>query len=600
MPTSIFTVEVDDRAFQKFKELFDEYQEALEKSPKGWKDINKELDGARKRIEKINDGVNKTEGSVADLVQRTATWQRMAGATHSVMGGIEHRVASIARYAKDILFSFTKLSAWTGLGAGLLGVGSLWGLERVAMQASNIRRTTQGLGMREGEVQAYQTNFQRFFDPRSVLNNIASAKNDPSRQWAFATMGLDRERSTADLATEMPLRAKQIFAEGGQNQQYAQARGLLEIYTMEDLRRLHEMSEQEIRDAQKRFAMDQRQFKVSDETAKKWQYLSVQLERSGTAIETSFIRALSPLAPELEKLSDAFTTAVTDIFTTDRLREVITLVAGGIEDAGKYLASDKFKQDLRDFGTSVEQLWNALKRVARWISGWFDSTPGGDGQRAGLMDPRGEQQDGRRTVADDYEAEEERKRRELRWSFPYRRTGDAAGRLPGQEGFDPVSASERQHGLPENLLQNIWTVESGRGQSMLGPVTRTGERAEGHFQFMPRTGAQYGLIKDERTGRNDFRDLEKSSVAAGRYMRDLTEWFKGDLRAATAAYNWGPGNVQGAMAARGDKWEELLPPETRNYLEKIFGARAPVRVNVRLDNQTGASPVISQNVAVAQ
>lgn len=595
MPTSIFTVEVDDRAFQKFKALFDQYQEALKKSPKGWKDINKELEAARKRIGEIHDGVGKTDRAVGNLIQRTAAWQRMSGVTHSIMGGIEHRVASIARHAKDILLSFTRLSTWTGIGAGLLGIGTLWGLERTALQAANIRRTTQGLGMREGEVQAFQTNFQRFFDARSVLENIASAKNDPARQWAFASMGLDRNRSTADLATDMPIRAKRIFEEGGMNQQYAQARGLLEIYTMEDLRRLHEMSEQEIRDAQRRYQMDQRQFKVSDETAKKWQYLSVQLERSGTAIETSFIRALSPLAPELEKLSDAFTTAVNDIFTTERLREVINYVAGGIEEAGKYIASDKFQQDLKEFGNQIEALWNGLRRFVRWVTGWFSDEPGTP--RQGMLDERAERQDGQRTVGDDFDAEEERRRRAVRWQFPWRRTGDAQGRMPGQEGFDPVSASERQHGLPENLLQNIWTVESGRGQN-LGPSPAG---ARGHFQFMPATGAQYGLVREDRPGgRDDFNDLGRSSTAAGRYMRDLIEWFKGDLRAATAAYNWGPGNVQRAMRDRGDKWEELLPRETRDYLEKVLGQRARMQVNVRLDNQTGASPVIAQNVVVAQ
>jgi soluble lytic murein transglycosylase-like protein len=211
------------------------------------------------------------------------------------------------------------------------------------------------------------------------------------------------------------------------------------------------------------------------------------------------------------------------------------------------------------------------------------------------MDPRAEVRDGRPTVAEDFDAEEERRRRQQRWSFPYRQLGDSQGRTPGQEGFDPVSASERQHGLPQNLLQNIWTVESGRGQSMLGPVTRSGERARGHFQFMPRTGAQYGLRSDE-----DFNDLGRSSVAAGRYMRDLIEWFKGDLRAATAAYNYGPGNVGKLMGEKGDKWEQFLPAETRAYLDKVFGSRAPTQVQVRIENQTGGSPVVTQNVTVAQ
>ncbi len=66
--------------------------------------------------------------------------------------------------------------------------------------------------------------------------------------------------------------------------------------------------------------------------------------------------------------------------------------------------------------------------------------------------------------------------------------------------------------------------------------------------------------------------------AAG-YLRRLIERYQerlgtpaAALRAAVAAYNWGPGNVDRAIARLGDAWESApeLPDETRRYLAAVL------------------------------
>lgn len=68
--------------------------------------------------------------------------------------------------------------------------------------------------------------------------------------------------------------------------------------------------------------------------------------------------------------------------------------------------------------------------------------------------------------------------------------------------------------------------------------------------------------------------------AAG-YLRRLIERYQerlgtpaAALRAAVAAYNWGPGNVDRAIARLGAAWEEApeLPDETRRYLAAVLAA----------------------------
>jgi hypothetical protein len=351
------------------------------------------------------------------------------------------------------------------------------------------------------------------------------------------------------------------------------------------------MTEQEIIAAGRRFEIDRKQMRVSDDVARKWQNFSVQLERSGTAIETSFIRALGPLAPELEKLSDAFTNAVTNILTTERIQELVVGLARGIEDGAKYLMSDDFKNDAAAFGEGLEDLWKATKRVVGWINGLFTPTPG--------MPATPEEWPSYRAPTEDERSRLRGGMHPTAWNMPAMGARTYSDMTPGADAIrgdggdgGNFSAVERARNLPAGTLDRIWAIESGRGRNM-GP-SRAG--AMGHFQFMPRTGAQYGLNRPE-----DFNDLGRSSEAAARYLGDLAAQFRGDMRMAVAAYNYGPGNVNRLVREHGDNWERGLPDETRNYLARFFAASAtPARVDIRVSNLTGAQIAVQQAGAVVQ
>ena len=108
----------------------------------------------------------------------------------------------------------------------------------------------------------------------------------------------------------------------------------------------------------------------------------------------------------------------------------------------------------------------------------------------------------------------------------------------------------------------MWRQESGRGKNMLGPVTRSGERAEGHFQFMPGTAKQFGV--------KDPYDLDQASEGAGKYMSQLLQKYNGNLTHALAGYNWGPGNVDSSLRRNnGDLGR--IPAETLGYVNSIQG-----------------------------
>lgn len=125
-----------------------------------------------------------------------------------------------------------------------------------------------------------------------------------------------------------------------------------------------------------------------------------------------------------------------------------------------------------------------------------------------------------------------------------------------------------RYGLPKEL--KIMAII----ESALNPVATSRAGARGLWQFMYRTGLNYGLtinsFVDERL------DVEKSSDAAARYLASSYKLF-GDWMLAIASYNCGSGNVNKAIRranGKRDFWSiyPYLPRETRGYVPAFVGA----------------------------
>src|SRR5512139_4108376 len=109
-------------------------------------------------------------------------------------------------------------------------------------------------------------------------------------------------------------------------------------------------------------------------------------------------------------------------------------------------------------------------------------------------------------------------------------------------------------------------------ESAFNPQAVSSAKASGMWQFMPATGKVFDLRQN--VFRDDRRDVLASTQAALDYLQKLHDMF-GDWHLALAAYNWGEGNVQRAIARnqRAHKPTDYLslrmPDETRNYVPKL-------------------------------
>ena len=125
-----------------------------------------------------------------------------------------------------------------------------------------------------------------------------------------------------------------------------------------------------------------------------------------------------------------------------------------------------------------------------------------------------------------------------------------------------------QYGLPQELAK-VAVIESA-----LNPMAVSRVRAAGMWQFMRRTGTQYGLEVDEFV--DERFDYIKETHAAAKYLKDAYAIF-GDWSLAIASYNCGPGNVNKAIRRAGaghDFWDvyQYLPRETRGYVPAFIAA----------------------------
>ena len=109
-------------------------------------------------------------------------------------------------------------------------------------------------------------------------------------------------------------------------------------------------------------------------------------------------------------------------------------------------------------------------------------------------------------------------------------------------------------------------------ESAFNPQATSSAKASGMWQFMSGTGRDYAL--KQNVFRDDRRDVLASTRAALDYLQRLYGMF-GDWQLALAAYNWGEGSVQRAIARNQklglptDYSSLKMPNETAYYVPKL-------------------------------
>jgi hypothetical protein len=360
---SIIEIEVDDGHFNDFKVAFDKYQKALNESPAAWAKVGKAAAAATQSLadqqEKFNKHAKSSESSMV----------RMAKHTKTMVGDIKSATESLLK--------------WSGIVAtisGLIGAGGLFGIDRLAASASNSRFRAMGLGVSTAELNSANVNYSRAVgDPSATMGAIRDAQYDLSKRWAFSAMGVNPAgKDAGQLIGPMIKAARASFIASGGTQQGAEAHGLTQFFSMDDLVRFKSMSTAEIDAMIKRADADKKALVLSDSASRSWQDLKIQLDRAETQIGNTFIKGLLPLTGPLTQLSAAFTQAVADVMKSKEMGAWLQGASDGIRDFAKYITSPDFKHDVSGFMESLDELagaiWDSAKTIGKMLNFGGDST----------------------------------------------------------------------------------------------------------------------------------------------------------------------------------------------------------------------------------
>ncbi|EBD6540138.1 hypothetical protein C2F19_26130, partial [Salmonella enterica] len=373
-------------------EKFNEYQKVLGELPEQWRGAVHGLGEAAKETERVrdgtegitkafadgvaalasvNDGLDRLNGNLEKATKTQTEFNRKSGGARNFLNKASKDAKSLAGHIKDATTSLLSWGTVLGLFSGLAGAGGLWGLNHLAGNASAQRFTAMGLGTTAGGLNSTAVDFQKALgNPVGTLGAIRDAQLDLSKRWQFRAMGVDNpDRDPAELLPEMIKAARDIFVRNGSTQQGAEAYGLTNYFTLDDLNRFKKMSDEEIDAMAKQAQQDTRRLQLTDQQLRQWQDFNIQLDRSKVSIGNTFIRGLAPLAPELGKLSDAFSGAIETVLKSPELGKWIDGLSDGIRRFGNYLASPEFQKDVEAFISGVERLGRVIGKVIDWISG---------------------------------------------------------------------------------------------------------------------------------------------------------------------------------------------------------------------------------------
>jgi hypothetical protein len=144
-------------------------------------------------------------------------------------------------------------------------------------------------------------------------------------------------------------------------------------------------------------------------------------------------------------------------------------------------------------------------------------------------------------------------------AIPLPKPADAARESEAREAMClMIESAARASRLPLEFFARVIWQESRFQADAVGPVTRSGQRAQGIAQFMPGTANERRLL--------DPFDPVQALPKSAEFLDELRNQF-GNLGLAAAAYNAGPRRVQEWLAGTG-----YMPLETRNYVVAITGS----------------------------
>lgn len=377
MAKSIIDIAVNDDAFKEFSKLFDEYQKHLKDIPGAWEAVGKQLGKneeamAGMALAAVQQRAAQREQEDA-LRQQAAENKRLLDLEEKRRKEIHLIWEDSVKIAKNIASTTLDLFKWVGIGGilgGLVGAGGLWGLDRLANKASDIRRTAQGLGITPGEQQSANIDFGQIVDVNSTLASINAAKADQAKWGWFSALHLNKDKDPAQLLVDLMNKGQALYQGGHRTLQdpLVMAMGYLGM-DLTTMRRLGALTKKELAERERAYGIDvtDKGLNPSDADLYAQQMLAAQLQRAEVKILNALIDVLTPLTPDLKELSKAVVKTIESMKDSPGLHKLIKELGDGILWLGDQISSGEFQKSVTNFVTDVADMALGIKNALVWL-----------------------------------------------------------------------------------------------------------------------------------------------------------------------------------------------------------------------------------------
>jgi len=584
---SIIDIDVNDEAFQRFQALFAEYEEKVKELPGDWKKVDDAMGGAAKRFaaasgqtDAILAGIAASAGVIAESIHKASKAQhQFEGATRRSHGAM-NALGSAALKVSHTIFGMGKWMLKMGaIGGSLASLGGAIGLDDLAGSALNRQKSARGVGMTPGQKSAFSTYYNQFGNADAVASNVASARNDISKRWAFTGIGVSQSalqndnnfQLSMDVVSKIQHALKKMPRADWQN--IAQARGFNMFMSMDEMRVLRHTSNARVDAAWRGAEKNVSTLGFSNGVAREWATLSIQMHKAGVEIESSLIVGLHKLAPVITKALTDISNWVSAFARGPEMGKIIGEVSTDLQKFVSFVGSSKFQTDVAQFTTAIAQLARETVNALRYFH-LIPSASISDSQR-------------------------------LKQAVAIPKTAPHAGRVahfaayvdkhldmrPSKQSIyeAAVAAHKKYPDVPVRELMKLASIESSTGKNMLGPKTAYG-RPEGPWQMMPGTAKAMGA-------HDIMGSVHNAAMGAARYLHLLGKQF-GSQKVALAAYEAGPGTVAAQMKAHPHTWLASAGPAERKETTAAAHAHLPAKVDRLIDTLRRQRPMRPQQVTI--
>lgn len=378
---SVVQIDVQDDKWKAYLDSFKKYNTSLANLPASWR---KQAESSGIVLQNIKSMTGAANANSEAFRKVAANMNDMANKSRSMEMYWKNIVKDTKQAALNTYQQVTHLLRATGIAAGITGLATgagMFGLDRLAREASNDRRSALGLGNPTGRTAAFGVGFGRAIDTNSFLHGVARARGDLASSSATAMRiisaqtggGLDPQGAgdTGEMSDALLERIRQIALRTPEGMLGTAVRtNQLDEFGIgaEDLRRIKKYSPQEWSEFKANETRAGKQLGMNDATQKKWEDFYVALQTAGEKLKTGLINGLEKLTPGLAKLTDSLSDFLLQFTSSSGFAMVINDFAKGLDWAAKYVSSDDFKKDLEGFGNTMKGLYQGLQEFVAFFS----------------------------------------------------------------------------------------------------------------------------------------------------------------------------------------------------------------------------------------